>query len=340
MGIRTEDFVPELPGKEMKPGVEWLDILDSFDPQSLDEKYLKECARRNPNETCYGYEPPHRPVEERLHLAEFCTESYRNELKTAVRRIEMEGLTSLSYQNARSTLIKAIGIKGATEVVRREYNRLGEDGRKKQAEEYAAWEKELDEKSARRDKIRAIAKEHPGFASDMACDSDYYIERYHLTEKDLDELDEMVEEEEEERRKRDLLSYDHVEHYDDRDGYYFVPVLAEKLHAIRKVLHMNQKAFAKTIGYRNVNQYAKFESGKLESPDVLSRLKIIKGVCDGTGANPYWLEDQQAETLYDVKEDKTAKTIKEALGFFDFPMFASEDIIQAWCNEKRKWHII
>ena len=175
MGIRTEDFVPELPGKEMKPGVEWLDILDSFDPQSLDEKYLKECARRNPNETCYGYEPPHRPVEERLHLAEFCTESYRNELKTAVRRIEMEGLTSLSYQNARSTLIKAIGIKGATEVVRREYNRLGEDGRKKQAEEYAAWEKELDEKSARRDKIRAIAKEHPGFASDMACDSDYYI---------------------------------------------------------------------------------------------------------------------------------------------------------------------
>lgn len=77
MGIKTEDFVPGFPPKEMTEGVDWLGILDVFDPSALDEKYLNECARRNPYETCYKSEPPFRSVGERLRLAKFCVGSYR-----------------------------------------------------------------------------------------------------------------------------------------------------------------------------------------------------------------------------------------------------------------------
>ena len=63
----------------------------------------------------------------------------------------MEGLTPTTYKLARTALIKAIGEKGAGEYNRREYERLGEDGRRRQAEEYRQWkqdrekQRELDE---------------------------------------------------------------------------------------------------------------------------------------------------------------------------------------------------
>ena len=53
MGIKTEDMVRGLPGKEITADVDWLGILDSFDPSKLEERYINECARRNPYETCY-----------------------------------------------------------------------------------------------------------------------------------------------------------------------------------------------------------------------------------------------------------------------------------------------
>lgn len=127
MGIKTEDFVPGFPPKEMTEGVDWLGILDVFDPSVLEEKYLNECARRNPFTTCYKSEPPFRPVGERLRLAKFCVGSYRQDLELAVQRIEREGLSPIAYKNARAALVTAIGIKGAAEVVKREYDRLGEE---------------------------------------------------------------------------------------------------------------------------------------------------------------------------------------------------------------------
>ena len=51
MGIKTEDMVKGLPGKEITAGVDWLGILDSFDPSRLEEKYINECARRNSYDT-------------------------------------------------------------------------------------------------------------------------------------------------------------------------------------------------------------------------------------------------------------------------------------------------
>ena len=40
MGIKTEDMVKNLPPKELTTGVDWLGILDSFDPTILDERYI------------------------------------------------------------------------------------------------------------------------------------------------------------------------------------------------------------------------------------------------------------------------------------------------------------
>ena len=40
MGIKTEDMVKNLPPKEVTEGVDWMGILDSFDPAALSEHYL------------------------------------------------------------------------------------------------------------------------------------------------------------------------------------------------------------------------------------------------------------------------------------------------------------
>ena len=139
MGIKTEDFVRNIPPKEMTEDIDWLGILDSFDPTVLQEKYINECARRNPYYTCYRWDTPSEPIEERLRHSEWAVKNHRQELTACIARIKKEGLSPLTYKLARAALIKAIGEKGAAEYNRREYERLGEDGRRKQAEEYKRW---------------------------------------------------------------------------------------------------------------------------------------------------------------------------------------------------------
>ncbi|MBQ8667882.1 MAG: hypothetical protein IJ526_13660 [Lachnospiraceae bacterium] len=140
MGIKTEDFVKNMPPKEVTAGVKWLEILDGFNPRTLEQKYLDECARRNPYETCYRIDTPHSPVDDRLRHARFCAGSYRGDLEECVNRIENEGLSLLTYKQARAALIKAIGIKGTAEYVQQEYDSLGEEGRNRQAEKYKEWQ--------------------------------------------------------------------------------------------------------------------------------------------------------------------------------------------------------
>ena len=70
MGIKTEDFVKNLPPKEVIEGVDWFGIIDSFYPKNLDQRYLDECARRNPYDTCYKWDTPSMPIEERLGHSE------------------------------------------------------------------------------------------------------------------------------------------------------------------------------------------------------------------------------------------------------------------------------
>ena len=148
MGIKTEDMYSAIPPKEMTAGIDWLKILDDFDPSELDQKYIDECARRNPYETCYKWDVPSRPVEDRMKDLKSRASFHRKDLKHWADCIETEGLTPSLYNNTRRELIRNIGMKGAMEYLRREYDRLGETGRKIQRDEYDAWDREWQERNA------------------------------------------------------------------------------------------------------------------------------------------------------------------------------------------------
>ena len=168
MGIKTEDFVKNIPPKEVTEGIDWLEILDSFDPKTLEEKYINECARRNPYDTCYRWDTPPMPIEGRLRHSEWAVKNERQELERCVARIEEEGLSPLTYKLARGALIKAVGEKGAAEYNRHEYDRLGEAGRRKQAEEYKQWETDCE---ARREREYEEAIEYGDYYYDPAPES-------------------------------------------------------------------------------------------------------------------------------------------------------------------------
>ena len=120
MGIKTEDMYKNLPPKVITEGVDWLGILDAFDPTKLEDRFINECARRNPYDTGYKSDPP-MPVEERLKHSKFSIKMDRKDLENWTSRIEEEGLNHSLYSNARRALIKAIGSKGAHEYNNREY---------------------------------------------------------------------------------------------------------------------------------------------------------------------------------------------------------------------------
>lgn len=143
MGIKTEDMVKNLPPKEMTAGVDWLGIADSFDPTKLEQKYLNECARRNSYDTCYRWEPPLRPMEDRLSDSEFGIKIDRQNLEDWIHRIETEGLNPSLYKNARMALIRLLGSMGAHEYNLREYNAMGEKERRRLTEEWKAYEERV-----------------------------------------------------------------------------------------------------------------------------------------------------------------------------------------------------
>ncbi len=95
MGIKTEDFAKNIPPKEMTGGIDWIGILDSFDPAVLEDKYINECARRNPFETNYNWEEDGiapEPIEDRLSSSQAFASFERRDLESCVKRIEKEGL--------------------------------------------------------------------------------------------------------------------------------------------------------------------------------------------------------------------------------------------------------
>ena len=311
MGVKTEDFVPSLPPKTVTENIDWFAILDSFDPTVLDEKYLNECARRNPYETCYKWDTPSKPIKERLEFSQRMVRNDRQTLTVAVNRIKKEGLTPLIYKKAREALVRCIGQKGALEYNRREFERLGEAGRKRQAEAYAAYEKARNEKSARQEKIIDLARADPYFLE--------HIEDYELNEAELDELDEMLEAE----RKR---------------GYEYQASVHEKVIRVRKGFKgsngkpLIQRDFAKLIDYP-INKYAEAEKvdkwgreSEPESPVDFDLLEKLVMICH---ANPYWLFDSDCEE-YMAQEDENSESVVSG----DEPsLFVKPDVILKWIME-------
>lgn len=174
MGIKTEDFVTNIPPKEITDNIDWLGILDEFDPTEIDDKFLNECARRNPYESAYKWEEEGfvpEPIEKRMDFLKSSMSFTRRELEDYVLRINTEGLTPSLYKHARTVLIKAIGEKGAAEYIRRDYERLGKKGRRKQAEEYARWSQDWEQQMAWEEQVLAAS----GSRSRQYFEQDYEI---------------------------------------------------------------------------------------------------------------------------------------------------------------------
>jgi hypothetical protein len=169
--------------------VDWFGIVDSFDPKTLDRKFLDECARRNPYDTCYKWDTPSMPIEERLRHSESGIRFDRQSLEEWIQRIDTEGLNESLYKNARRVLIKLIGSMGAHEYNLREYEALGEFGRKKQENEYRKYEQELEAKQLEEEESpvedllleRLIFRCHanPYWLYDSECESDFGSEDPH-----------------------------------------------------------------------------------------------------------------------------------------------------------------
>ena len=317
--------------------------INSLDISVLTEEALHNLCKRNPHDTGVGIEDSSDlwPVERRYSLARTGLHIELNDLNSREIRFRKAVLSNKSdipaaYKGLRAMFIKAVGQKVAVEYVKRQLEATSPEERERQNAAYAAREKAWTEKLERRKKIYAIAKEHPGFADDMRFDEQYYIEKYELTDADLDEIEEMAEEEREEWRKRANIPYDHIERYDYRDGYYSVPIITEKIKMVRKEAKLNQRDFAKLIGYPNVNKYAKLEKGELGSPTYREKIELIKNVCDATCANPYWLEADVEETVYDVEKELTATTVGEANPGYAWPMYATNKLIREWWMYQQK----
>ena len=292
--------------------------IESIDLSSLSEAAVLALCKRNPHETGVGIGNPDglEPVDQRYSLAQIALHFGLQDLRAREIRFrqaitDKEDDIPAAYKALRTTFVTAVGQKVALEYVKHQLAGTTKEELEQQKAAYEAREKAWAEKQERRKKIDAIAKEHLGFVDDMRFDEAYYIEKYDLTEADLDELDEMLEEERQEARKRANIPWDHVERYDWLEGYYSVPIITEKIKMVRKAAGINQRDFAKLIGYPNVNKYAKLEKGALGSPRYPEKISLIKDVSDATGANPYWLEEDTEENTNAAKRIRKEAYIHE-----------------------------
>ena len=299
--------------------MDFLAILDSIDPSTLTDTQLQKFAPRNPYVTAYGseeryykvggktYPVPDSPIKERLHHGKFCVGSYRQELEAAV--TAWRSGAKNGYKNARAALIQAIGYKACTEYVQRIYDRMSEEERQADQENWDRWSRYCDEK-------RAVEEA--------------------LFDRDIDEL---TEEELEERLYGPEVPYGFTVDYDWRHDQKLIPIMSVKLQALRKAAGFTQRDFAKRIEY-NINKYALLEQGKLEKLGLTSLsdafpVELIKRIVDATYANPYWLEDYEEGSECNVDPDQTAMNIEEAQFPDDqYPMFADARVIRYWWGHR------
>ena len=230
-----------------------------------------------------------------------------------------------TYKNLRAAFSTAIGTKVCVDFVKAQDASMTEEDRRKEEAEIKEREAAWDKRWEARKKICEIANADPDFLEDL--------EYYGLTEYELSIYDEMLEEE-------PLYVPDgYIKECNVRRGEYVIPITSVKFRMVRKQLKLNQRVFAKKIGYPNVNKYALLEQGRLAElgmtiynayPD-----ELIKAVVDATYANPYWLMDHREESLYDVETESTAITFEEADNWWMYPMFVDAKVIRYWWTHRK-----
>ena len=334
----TEKMLP--PG--LMPGKEELDVynelfkdqnftlkdrINSFNSSVLPEEYVLAFCKRYPSYTLVGDDSwKDDPLKHRYDLMKIghrldMEELGRREASFRARKDEK------SYKSLRAAFSTAIGTKVCVDYLEAQCSTFTPEELTRQVIEYKEAEKkrheEWEEEQKAREKIIQIAEDDADFLTDL----DYY----NLNEKELKVLEEMLEEE-------PLYIPDgYIKEYNSRRGEYVIPIMSVKFRMIRKELKINQRSFAKRIGYPNVNKYALLEQGKLDELGLTIYdafpIELIKSVVDATYANPYWLEREDEESLYDIDENKTATTVEEAREWM-MPMFAEAIVIRYWWSHR------
>ncbi len=151
MGISTDKLIPGvLPPKEEQMGIDFVQILDTFDPSDLTKEVLDVLARRDPFVTAYGSEAmyyeyegltslvPDIPSQERLRMGRIVMESDRDELISWEGKYR-DGIPN-AYKNCRRLLIKAIGSKTCAYIVEKEVEALTPEQHQQQKKDYERYE--------------------------------------------------------------------------------------------------------------------------------------------------------------------------------------------------------
>lgn len=322
MAVSTEKIIPGvLPPKEETAGVDFLSILDSFDPASLSASQLEKFKPRDPYVTGYqkkGEKPktylvdgktyplPNEPAKERAEHGSFSARFDREDLASWQKRYNAgeEGI----YGKTRASLVKAIGTKACAYIAKAEYDAMTPEERKKDQENWDRWSKYWDE-----EKNRSLDDE--GVDDEGVEDAEHEAEFFWS-----------------------YTPYGYVPNGNWKSDNDYISILAVKVADVRKKLKINQREFAKMIGV-NINKYGDYERGNLELEDLgLLPDEFLKRIVDATYANPYWLEDIGEDSVYNVDEEKTAKTVEEAENYISidpYAMFADASVIRHWWSRKK-----
>ena len=321
--VSTEKILPPgmMPGKDeielyiqkyKDPEYTLLDVINSFDSSTLDQKGKEAFQRRYPSSTGVGYKDdrPLQPVYERYELMATLHTEYMRDLKVEESYFRKKESPN-AYKALRAAFSKAIGIKVCLDCLKAELAETPKEVQEKQAKVYDLYRKEQEEKWDRKERIYDLMDSDPDFLRNRGS--------YDLDNEDHAIINQMV---------RDWRTA--------RDNEPSVQV--QKLTMLRKQLKLNQRAFAKKIGYP-VSKYPQLEQGKI-SEYRLDRRELLMNPEDldwfmhllkETKANPHWLLDENELSLDSVNEKATLGDGNDN-GWMD-PMFATEEEIQKWYQD-------
>lgn len=152
MAVSTDKLIPGvLPPRDEQEGIDFLQILDDFDPSTLSSEVLEAFASRDPYVTAYGSEMsyykaegvsrvvPDIPAESRLSAGQSDVKWDREQLMERIDKYNA-GVPG-AYKKCRQALIKAIGAKTCAFIVERELSSLSQEQREQQKKDYDRWKK-------------------------------------------------------------------------------------------------------------------------------------------------------------------------------------------------------
>ena len=305
--------------------------IKSFDSSVLPDEYILAFCMRYQQYTFVGDIAGWRdePVGYRYDLMKIGYGMAIEELSRIEDRFRRDG-DEKAFRALRRAFSTAVGNKVCVDYLKKQCDQYtaGElaaqtaEYKRKEEEDYAA----LQKKQQQEEKLWAVIQENPYL-------EDLY--EYDLTDEEVDKIIDMRDRAFERSYPPEGYTRDH----DWKRDQDFIPIMSEKYHMIRKAIKMNQRDFAKRIGY-NINKYPMLERGQLDKLGFRSLseafpLDLQKRVVDATYANPYWLNDNNEDSIYNVDTEKTADTPEEAQSDLDlYPMFVTVKVIRHWWSRQ------